>query len=175
MPYTFLVGGARSGKSTLAVQLAQAFGGPVVVLATAEARDEEMTERIRAHRASRPDAWNTVEEPLGVVEAVQGAPPDAFLLLDCLTLWVGNLLEVGRTDQAVEDEARRLAEVLATRSAPAVVASNEVGLGIVPANALARRYRDLLGRVNARLADRAERAYLVVAGRVLALEAVTPT
>lgn len=175
MPYTFLLGGARSGKSTLAARLASAFDGPVVVLATAEARDEEMAERIRAHRASRPDAWTTVEEPLRVVEAVEEAPADAFLLLDCVTLWVGNLLEAGRTDEAVQDEARRLAEALTDRRAPAVVASNEVGLGIVPANALARRYRDLLGRVNAGLAERAERAYLVVAGRALALEEVSPS
>ena len=171
MPYTFLVGGARSGKSTLAVRLASALDGPVVVVATAEPRDDEMAERIRAHRAARPSEWDVVEAPLGLLGAIEGVREDAGVVLDCLTLWVSNAFEAG---EDVEGEAFKVASALATRSAPSVVVSNEVGLGIVPASELARRYRDALGRVNASFAAQAERSYLVVAGRGLPLEEVTP-
>ncbi|HET8525693.1 MAG TPA: bifunctional adenosylcobinamide kinase/adenosylcobinamide-phosphate guanylyltransferase [Actinomycetota bacterium] len=173
MPYTFLVGGARSGKSTLAVSLASAFDGPVVVVATAEPRDHEMAERIRVHRAARPAGWEVVEAPLGLLGVIEGIPDDASVVLDCLTLWVSNALEDGAANEDVEGEARKVASALASRTAPSVVVSNEVGLGIVPANALARRYRDLLGRVNASFAAEASRSYLVVAGRGLPLEEVT--
>jgi adenosyl cobinamide kinase/adenosyl cobinamide phosphate guanylyltransferase len=174
MPYTFLVGGARSGKSTLAVRLASALGGPVVVVATSEPRDDEMAERIRAHRAARPAEWDVVEAPLGLLGAIEGVREDASVVLDCLTLWVSNQFEDGAADGDVEGEALKVASALATRSTPSVVVSNEVGLGIVPANELARRYRDALGRVNASFAADAERSYLVVAGRGLPLEEVTP-
>ena len=174
MPYTFLVGGARSGKSTLAVRLASAFDGPVVVVATAEARDDDMAERIRAHQAARPAAWEVVEATLGLVGAVDGVREDASVILDCLTLWVSNALEDGAADEDIEGEARKVASALASRTASSMVVSNEVGLGIVPANALARRYRDVLGRVNASFAAEAARSFLVVAGRGLPLEEVTP-
>jgi adenosylcobinamide kinase / adenosylcobinamide-phosphate guanylyltransferase len=174
MPYTFLVGGARSGKSTLAVRLASAFDGPVVVVATAEARDDDMAERIRAHRASRPADWEVVVAPLGLLGAIEGVREDANVVLDCLTLWVSNALENGAADDDVEGEARKIASALASRTPPSVVVSNEVGLGIVPANALARRYRDVLGRVNASLAAEAGRSFFVVAGRGLPLHEVAP-
>jgi adenosyl cobinamide kinase/adenosyl cobinamide phosphate guanylyltransferase len=175
MPYTFLVGGARSGKSTLAVRLASAFDGPVAVIATAEARDDEMAERIRAHRAARPSEWDVVEAPLGLLGAVEGVREDSSAIVDCLTLWVSNALEDGTADVDVEGEASKVASVLASRAAPSIVVSNEVGLGIVPANELARRYRDVLGRVNAAFAAEAERSFLVVAGRGLPLQDVTPS
>ncbi|HKN79884.1 MAG TPA: bifunctional adenosylcobinamide kinase/adenosylcobinamide-phosphate guanylyltransferase [Actinomycetota bacterium] len=175
MPYTFLIGGARSGKSSLAVRLASAFDGPVVVIATAEARDDDMAERIRAHRASRPDAWETVEAPIEVLDAVGGAGEDACVVLDCLTLWVSNAIEAGASGEEIDAEARTLTSILAARPASSVVVSNEVGLGIVPANVLARTYRDVLGRVNASFAAEASRSLFVVAGRGLPLEEVTPT
>jgi len=175
MPYTFLVGGARSGKSTMAVRLASAFDGPVAVVVTAEARDEEMAERIRAHREARPAEWDVVEAPLGLLATVEGIDGDAGLILDCLTLWVSNALEDGASDGDVEGEASKVAAALASRAAPSIVVSNEVGLGIVPANELARRYRDVLGRVNAAFAAEADRSFLVVAGRGLPLEEVTPS
>jgi adenosylcobinamide kinase/adenosylcobinamide-phosphate guanylyltransferase len=175
MPYTFLIGGARSGKSSLAVRLASAGGGQVVVVATAGARDEDMVERIRAHRAARPDSWRTVEAPIGLVDAVDGVGDDARVVLDCLTLWVSNAIEAGASGEQIGAEARTLSAILARRPAPSVVVSNEVGLGIVPANALARTYRDVLGRVNASFAAEAERSLFVVAGRGLPLEEVTPT
>jgi adenosyl cobinamide kinase/adenosyl cobinamide phosphate guanylyltransferase len=174
MPFTFLVGGARSGKSTLAVRLASAFDGPVVVVATAEARDEDMAERIRAHREARPAEWDTVEAPLDLLAAFDGVGDAAFVLLDCLTLWVSNALEAGASGDEIEEEGRKLAAALAGRAATSVVVSNEVGLGIVPANELARRYRDVLGRVNGAFAAEASRSFIVVAGRGLPLEEVTP-
>jgi adenosyl cobinamide kinase/adenosyl cobinamide phosphate guanylyltransferase len=175
MSFTFLVGGARSGKSTLAVRLASALDGPVVVVATAEGRDEEMAERIRAHRSARPAEWEVIEAPLELLGAIEGIREDASVILDCLTLWVSNALEDGASDRDVEGEASKAASAVASRVAPSIVVSNEVGLGIVPANELARRYRDVLGRVNASFAAEAERSFLVVAGRGLPLEEVTPS
>ncbi|HEV8564250.1 MAG TPA: bifunctional adenosylcobinamide kinase/adenosylcobinamide-phosphate guanylyltransferase [Actinomycetota bacterium] len=175
MPYTFLLGGARSGKSSLAVRLAAALELPAVVIATAEARDEEMAERIRTHRRSRPAEWETIEAPLGLLEATNGIREDACVILDCLTLWVSNAFEAGASDAEIDAEAHGVASVLARRAAPGIVVSNEVGLGIVPANELARTYRDVLGRVNASFAEQAARSFFVVAGRGLPLEEVTQT
>jgi adenosyl cobinamide kinase/adenosyl cobinamide phosphate guanylyltransferase len=173
MGMTVLLGGARSGKSELSSRLASSADRPVVVVVTAEPRDEEMAERIRRHRGSRPSAWTTLEAPLHLADAIADVSPDAFVVLDCLTLWVSNAIEAKLSDEQIVDQAREIASVLAKREAPAVVVTNEVGLGIVPLNALARRYRDTLGRVNATFVAEAERAYLVVAGRALPLAEVT--
>jgi adenosylcobinamide kinase / adenosylcobinamide-phosphate guanylyltransferase len=171
MALTFLLGGARSGKSALAVETARAWSGQVLFVATGIARDEEMAARIARHRAERPADWTTVEEPTRLVEALQEAAPDHLVLVDCLSLWVANLLEQGWEDDSVESEARSAAGAAACREAPTVVVSNEVGLGVVPATPLGRRYRDLLGRVNAIFADEADESSFVVAGRRLRLEA----
>lgn len=170
MPLTFLLGGARSGKSELAVRLAASTSGPVVVIATAEARDDEMAERIGRHRRDRPPRWSTIETPLALAEVVGSPSPDAVVILDCLSLWVANAMEAGKSEDAIVGEAEMVARVLASRPSPSIVVSNEVGLGIVPVNDLARRYREVLGRVNATVARAADRAYLVVAGRALPLE-----
>ena len=172
MAVTFLLGGARSGKSTMAMRLAAAHEGPVAVIATAEARDEDMARRIAEHRAARPPSWTTIEEPLELAAAVDAVDAKTFVLLDCLTLWVSNALEAGRPEEQLVSEARSLASTLAARPTPSVVVSNEVGLGIVPLNALARTYRDLLGRVNTAVAAAADRSFLVVAGRGIALDAL---
>ena len=169
MPLSLLLGGARSGKSALAARLAGRWDGPVTVVVTGEARDAEMAERIRRHRAGRPGHWGTVEAPREVEAALAGAPADAFVVLDCLTLWVSNLLEQGLDDRRVEELARSAAAAAAARAAPTVAVSNEVGAGIVPADALSRRYRDLLGQVNAVWADAADQALLLVAGRAVPL------
>jgi adenosyl cobinamide kinase/adenosyl cobinamide phosphate guanylyltransferase len=169
MGLTFLVGGARSGKSSLAVRLAAESGRPVVFVATSEARDEEMAARIESHRAERPPEWSTVEAPLNLVGTLASAPEDACVVLDCLTLWTSNALEAGWSGEAVEEAAEEAAELAAARGAPTVVVSNEVGLGVVPDTPLGRRYRDVHGRVNAIFAAAAERACLVVAGRSLEL------
>jgi adenosylcobinamide kinase / adenosylcobinamide-phosphate guanylyltransferase len=159
MPLTFLLGGARSGKSSLAVRLAAATGAPVVFVATGEARDAEMAERIDRHRAERPAGWRTVEEPLELHAAVESAPPDACVVVDCLSLWVANLLEQ-RRDPGLH---------VPRRDGHTIAVSNEVGLGIVPATPLGRSYRDVLGRVNAAWAAAADESYLVVAGKALRL------
>lgn len=169
MGLVFLVGGARSGKTALALGLAADSGGPVVVVATAEAREEEMAARIERHRAERPRDWSTLEVPLDVTRALAGAPEEACVVVDCLTLWTSNALEAGWSDEAVERAAGELAGLAAGRSALTLVVSNEVGLGIVPDTPLGRRYRDVHGRVNAVVAAAAERAVFVVAGRTLEL------
>lgn len=166
MPFSFLTGGARSGKSVLAQDMLARSGVAVTVIATAEAGDDEMAERIEAHRAGRPAEWEVIEELFDLYRAVTTPDPHRALLIDCLTLWTANRMG----DVGLEAEALRVAGELAARPGPAVVISNEVGSGIVPANALARTYRDQLGRVNGVFSAHARDAYLVVAGRVLRLE-----
>jgi adenosyl cobinamide kinase/adenosyl cobinamide phosphate guanylyltransferase len=141
-----------------------------VVIATGEARDEEMAARIARHRRDRPADWTVVEEPVDLGEALARVPAEACAVVDCLTLWVSNLIEEGLDDDAIATRATETAALAAGRSGPTIVVSNEVGWGIVPANALARRYRDLLGRVNSAWADASTTAALVVAGKLLHLE-----
>ena len=169
MPLTFLLGGARSGKSALAVRMATEWGGPVVFLATAEDRDAEMRERIERHRRDRPSGWTTVEESLDLTGTIAACASEAYLIVDCVSLWVANLLEAGWEAERIEEAARAAAEQATGRTAPTVVVSNEVGLGVVPTTPLGRSYRDVLGRANACFARAADRAYLVAAGRVVAL------
>ncbi len=170
MAITLLVGGARSGKSARALQLASAWEGQVVFVATAEAReDEEMAARITRHRLERPASWRTVEAPVDLVRAFDSIPSRAFVILDCLTLWVANALEAGWRDEEVERAAAAVATIAASREQPTVVVTNEVGLGLVPQTPLGRSFRDLLGRVNAVFAAEAEQAYLMIAGRTLEL------
>jgi adenosylcobinamide kinase/adenosylcobinamide-phosphate guanylyltransferase len=170
MSLTLLLGGARSGKSTLAVRRAAAGAAPVVFVATGEARDEEMAERIARHRAARPPTWQTVEAPAGLGDALRLAPEASTVIVDCLSLWVSNLLEKGLDDDEVLSAARAAATLAAARPGLTLAVSNEVGMGIVPMHPLGRRYRDLLGRVNAMWAEAADEAVLVVAGRQLGLE-----
>jgi adenosyl cobinamide kinase/adenosyl cobinamide phosphate guanylyltransferase len=169
MPYRLLLGGARSGKSDLAVRSAASSGRPVVVVVTAEARDDEMAERIQRHRAVRPAGWTTLEVPVALDAGVADIDPQAFVVLDCLTIWVSNAIETGADDERIAEEARAVAARLRAREGPGAVVTNEVGLGIVPVNEVARRYRDLLGRVNTMFAEGAEESYLLVAGKALPL------
>lgn len=169
MGITLLVGGARSGKSARALRLASEWEGQVVFVATAEGRDAEMADRIARHQLERPSSWRTVEAPLELVRAFDSIPSRAFVILDCLTLWVANAVEAGWTDEDVERAAAAVATIAAAREQPTVVVTNEVGLGLVPQTQLGRTYRDLLGRVNAVFAAEAEQAYLMIAGRTLEL------
>jgi adenosyl cobinamide kinase/adenosyl cobinamide phosphate guanylyltransferase len=141
----------------------------VAFIATGEAGDDEMAERIRLHREARPDGWATLEVPLDLRQAVEGVPRESGIVLDCLSLWVSNLLARGDEPAEVEGESAAVAALAARRQALTVVVSNEVGLGVVPATELGRRFRDVLGRVNAGWAREAEHAALVVAGRSLPL------
>ena len=169
MSFTFLLGGARSGKSSLAVELARAWRGPVTLIATGEAGDDAMAQRIALHRAERPAAWTTVEEPLELQRALEAVPAEDAVVIDCLSLWIANLIGRGDGDAEIEALGRAGAEAAAARASLTVAVSNEVGLGIVPATELGRRYRDILGRVNADWAAAAGDAALVVAGRRLPL------
>jgi adenosyl cobinamide kinase/adenosyl cobinamide phosphate guanylyltransferase len=169
MPLVFLTGGARSGKSRLAVELATSETREVAFIATGQALDDEMTERIARHRALRPDHWETREEPVEVASEVRHLPDHMGAVIDCLTLWVSNLMSAGLRDDEIEHRASELASVAGARESLTVVVSNEVGAGIVPVHPEARRFRDVLGRVNTIFAEAADRSVLVVAGRALAL------
>ena len=171
MALVLLLGGARSGKSALALRLAHAQPAPVVWLATAEAGDPEMAARIERHRDERPEEWRTIEEPLRLRETLAGLDRGCCVVVDCLTLWTANALERLGAD-AAETEAAAAAELATLRTGLTIAVSNEVGLGLVPANELGRSYRDLLGRINTRWAVAAERSYLLVAGRALPLQHV---
>ena len=170
MSLVFLLGGARSGKSRHALRLVAESGLDVPFVATAEARDEEMAERIARHRSQRPQTWLTIEEPLQLREAVERVPAAMALVVDCLSLWVANLLEQGAEEDEIVREATVVATEVASREPLSIAISNEVGLGVVPATVLGRRYRDCLGRANAAWAEAADDAFLVVAGRLLRLE-----
>lgn len=171
MPLTVLLGGARSGKSSLAVARARALGAPVVFIATAEALDAEMEERVARHRAERDLGWTTVEEPLDLERALAEVPAEACAIVDCLSLWVANLVQRDVAEVELRRRSQRAAAAAAARPGLTIAVSNEVGMGVVPEFELGRRYRDALGRVNAAWAAEADEALLVVAGRTLTLEA----
>lgn len=161
MTITLITGGARSGKSLLAEKLALAAPGRPIHIATAEALDAEMAARIALHQARRDDRWLSREAPLDLVGALAATQGEGARLVDCLTLWLSNLMHHGR-DWRRETEA--LAEALKRQSGPVILVTNEVGLGIVPDNALARAYRDAAGTMNQILAQAADSVLFVVAG-----------
>ncbi|MGH2694080.1 MAG: bifunctional adenosylcobinamide kinase/adenosylcobinamide-phosphate guanylyltransferase [Actinomycetota bacterium] len=169
MPLVFLTGGARAGKSKLAVELAASRSREVDFIATAEALDDEMAERIARHRAERPGHWRTLEEPVEIASALELLPEQACAVIDCLTLWVSNLMDRDFDDDDIEQRASALLSIARARTGLTVVVSNEVGAGIVPVHPEARRFRDLLGRANCLFAEAADRSLLVVAGRALSL------
>jgi adenosyl cobinamide kinase/adenosyl cobinamide phosphate guanylyltransferase len=140
-----------------------------VFLATGEAGDEEMAERIDRHRRERPAGWRTVEEPIELAAAIGRVDPADTLVVDCLSIWTSNLVGAGSSDAEVEARALEAARAAAARPGLTIVVSNEAGLGVVPATPLGRRWRDLIGRANTLVAEQADRAYFVVAGRALEL------
>ena len=163
---TFVLGGARSGKSRYAESLITALPPPWVYVATAEASDDEMAERIKSHRERRGVQWRTVEAPRELAKALSGCG-DEPVLVDCLTLWLSNLM---LAEANIEEETTQLEKTLAVANGPLVMVANEVGSGIVPSYPLGRRFRDLQGILNQRIAARAERVILMVAGLPLALK-----
>lgn len=171
--FTFLIGGARSGKSWLGqrlIELAVGVDDPVAAVVTAEAGDDEMADRIARHQHDRPMHWQTIEAPHALADAVGAVDSSQALLLDCLTFWIANRVMAEIPDLEIEAEAERLAGLLSSRTAPTVVVTNEVGQGIVPGDPLSRRFRDVHGRVNRIVADQAADAFLVVAGRTIPLD-----
>lgn len=173
----FILGGARSGKSTHAEMLAEELGGnSVLYVATAEAKDEEMRSRIERHQIERPSTWQTLEAPISVSEGIQKAwDGQVVILVDCLTMLVSNILLIGMDDDtpqvdpelaqaSVQSEMERLAKTIENLETTAVIVSNEVGLGLVPPYELGRVYRDVLGRANQYVAKWAGEVYFLAAG-----------
>jgi adenosylcobinamide kinase / adenosylcobinamide-phosphate guanylyltransferase len=163
---TLVLGGARSGKSRHAEGLITALPPPWTYVATAEAGDEEMAARIKSHRERRGAQWRTIEAPRELAKAL-AACGNGPVLVDCLTLWLSNLM---LAEANVEEETAQLEETLAATKGPLVLVANEVGSGIVPSYPLGRRFRDMQGILNQRMAARAERVILMVAGLPLALK-----
>jgi len=178
-----VTGGARSGKSRYAQEAAEAVEGPLCFVATAQAFDADMTARIQRHRLDRGPRWRTIEEPVALAACVQALPGSAAsVTIDCLTLWISNLLcapeaapnaaahladdhaTAAAADEAIGQQIDELAAALAQVTVPTWVVTNEVGLGLVPGDPLSRRYRDLLGRANQRVAAVSGRVTLLVAG-----------
>ncbi|MEO1197928.1 MAG: bifunctional adenosylcobinamide kinase/adenosylcobinamide-phosphate guanylyltransferase [Pseudomonadota bacterium] len=172
-PRTMLVlGGARSGKSAFAEDTASAIGLERIYIATAEAYDAEMTDRISHHVTRRGAGWRTVEAPRDLDQAIaREAAPDRVLLVDCLTLWLSNVLLADEADRdAPERATTRLCDVIASATGPLILVSNETGLGIVPENALARRFRDCQGRLNQGVAAAVSKVVFVAGGLPLVLK-----
>jgi adenosylcobinamide kinase/adenosylcobinamide-phosphate guanylyltransferase len=162
----FVIGGARSGKSRHAVELAKKSCKKVAFIATAAAGDKEMRERIRLHKASRPRGWKLFEEPGDIGRAVRRAGALCeVILVDCLGLWVSNLLMDNATDKEIEREVKDFIDgIIGTKAAAVIVVSNDVGAGIVPADPLSRRFRDLLGLANQAVASAADEVIFMQAG-----------
>ena len=162
------IGGARSGKSRLAQRHAEGVGGDLVFIATAQAFDDEMSDRIARHRADRDGRWRTVEAPLDLPDAIRREERSGTtILVDCLTLWASNLMLSGADLDAAGND---LADAVAENRGALILVTNEVGWGIVPDNVLARRFRDVAGRLNQRVAACVDSVRLVVAGLPLALK-----
>jgi adenosylcobinamide kinase/adenosylcobinamide-phosphate guanylyltransferase len=169
LPVTLVLGGARSGKSAFAQAEAERIAAAPILIATAEALDGEMADRIAAHRTARGPAWRTIEAPQALREAIVDQSADSVIVVDCLTLWLNNLM---MRDLSVEDEMRHLVDGLAGIQSHLILVANEVGFGIVPENRLARNFRDHAGRLNQMIAAKADRVVLVVAG--IAMEIKSP-
>lgn len=169
---TLILGGARSGKSRHAEGLAERHKGPRLYIATAEITDEEMRERIGLHRKQRGTGWKTIEAPLDLVGQLRDADDaKSFILIDCITVWINNLMYHGKD---VTDEVAQLSVLLPRLRARVVIVSNEVGLGIVPDNALARAFRDEAGRANQVLAQAADEVVFIASGLPLTLKKAKP-
>jgi adenosylcobinamide kinase/adenosylcobinamide-phosphate guanylyltransferase len=160
-----ITGGCRSGKSRFALDDANRHFSKKLYLATCEALDEEMAQRIEDHKKMRGPEWQTVEEPIKIVEGIRQYQDGVeVILLDCITLWLSNLLTKGNTDLKIMDEINRFVEMIKQTPASLIIVSNEVGMGIVPVDPLGRRFRDLSGMANQRIAQVAETVIFMVSG-----------
>jgi adenosylcobinamide kinase/adenosylcobinamide-phosphate guanylyltransferase len=161
----FITGGCRSGKSRFALDYANQYFSKKIYLATCEALDEEMAQRIEHHKKMRGPEWQTVEEPVKIVERTREYGDGVeVILLDCITLWLSNLLTKGNTDLKIMDEINGFVEMIRQTPASFIVVSNEVGMGIVPADPLSRRFRDLSGMANQKIAEAANMVIFMVSG-----------
>jgi adenosylcobinamide kinase/adenosylcobinamide-phosphate guanylyltransferase len=169
---TLIIGGCRSGKSSHALNLADALiGEKNLFVATCAPQDEEMTARVKRHQIERGERWQTIEAPLDPVAALHDQGPGAdILVIDCLTLWISNLMMTELDDDQIIDNINRLCDSLMDTPCPVILVSNEVGAGIVPENALARRFRDLTGWCNQRVAKTCESVIWMMAGIALSIK-----
>lgn len=167
----FIVGGARSGKSSHALRLASSHPWlRRVYVATAQALDTEMAARIDAHRDERGEGWETVEEPFEVAKTIESLGAGSAIIIDCLTLWLSNLMHSGLSDGEIKKAMEELAKICSSSPSLVIAVSNEVGLGLVPENPLARRFRDLSGWMNQQMASTAREAWFVASGMPLKLK-----
>ncbi len=164
----FILGGARSGKSSFALKLAVSIKGKRLYIATAEALDEEMAERIRKHKKERGNNWTTIEEPIKIADIIKKNKKYDVILIDCLTLWISNLMHKENRSKGQGASGRKNIETLidtcANSKTNIIIVSNEVGLGIVPDNPLAREFRDIAGFANQKMAEAADEVYFTVSG-----------
>lgn len=166
--FFLITGGARSGKSTLAVNIGRSHLGKVVFIATAPNLDDDMSERIKQHQLDRPD-WETIEEECEILSHLKRGKSGDLLIVDCITLWVSNLLFRGKTEKEITEAAKEISQVARTSPCAFILVTNEVGMGIHPETDLGREYRDLLGRVNQILVKESAKALFVISGRVMNL------
>lgn len=169
---SLVIGGCRSGKSRFALNAANAVPGrQKIFLATSVPRDREMTKRVQAHQAERGKDWITVEEPVNIHECILTHSDTAdVILVDCLTLWLSNMMAAHMDDKEIENQLKKTAHACSGTRCPVFLVSNEVGYGIVPENLLARQFRDLAGQMNQFMADTADRVVLTVAGQALQIK-----
>jgi len=160
----FITGAVRSGKSKLAVDLAKKSLRKIVFLASCVPLDEEMKERVAKHKQARPGSWKTIEEPINAADVIKQAKADELVIFDCLTLWISNLMLKFDKEELINEKIEGLLLILQQTEAEVVIVSNEVGWGIVPENALARRFRDIAGLTHQKLAAISDEVYLVTAG-----------
>lgn len=159
-----LLGGGRSGKSRLAISLGRGFKRKAII-ATLEPKDEEMKARVKRHKKERGKNWNLIEEPIELKKAIETAQgKNEFIVIDCITLWLSNLLLSGKSDHQIIAIVKNLCKILKKQKAKLVLVSNEVGDGLVPDNELSRRFRDLMGETNQLLAKASDSVYLLKAG-----------
>jgi len=162
---TFISGGARSGKSTFALSMAKELKGKVAFIATCEPKDPEMEERISLHKASRPKCWQTFEEPRDIASLLNKISPKfKTIIIDCVTLWITNLMVKNNKTTSIETRMKIILDTIKRINADCIIVTNEVGLGIVPNNKMAREFRDISGRINQMIAQRAGAAYFMVSG-----------
>ncbi|MBI5047871.1 MAG: bifunctional adenosylcobinamide kinase/adenosylcobinamide-phosphate guanylyltransferase [Deltaproteobacteria bacterium] len=180
----FILGGARSGKSAYALKLAESIADKRLYLATAQALDEEMAERIKKHKKERDNNWATIEEPVNLADVITKNKRYDVVLLDCLTLWISNLMSKksgvrglppnasigGQKSEAIYKNINQLASACKQSKATIIIVSNEVGLGIVPGNPLARQFRDIAGYANQKIAAAADEVYFVVSGMAMRMK-----
>ncbi|MFH1406478.1 MAG: bifunctional adenosylcobinamide kinase/adenosylcobinamide-phosphate guanylyltransferase [Candidatus Omnitrophota bacterium] len=160
----FIIGGVRSGKSAFAIKLAKDFRGPVAFVATCMPKDKEMHQRIKAHKNSRPAAWKTIVEEKDIFSALKETSKYPVVIIDCLTLLVSNLLLSSKGEKTILADIKKFLYAACNMKKTFIIVSNEVGCGIVPENALARRFRDIHGQVNKIVAEYSDDVYLMIAG-----------